>query len=237
MDYWYITGTGSGLGKALAERALEREDRFITGMSRHQPVVHPRYTHLPMDLTNLRLLGDFHFTIPQDARALVLVNNAGSIGEMRYTGSLDASGIAPVYLLNCVAPHLLANAFIRDAGAMACRKILINIISGASTDPYDGWSEYCASKAALEMLSRCIAREQELSGGNVIVWAIAPGVMDTAMQDKIRRSDIKDFSRKKKFTDLKENNALRPVAEVADAILRMADHPEQFAAIIHNLKM
>src|SRR3546814_4327566 len=37
--------------------------------------------------------------------------------------------------------------------------VIVNISSGAATSPLEGWSHYCATKAAVLMLTRCVDKE------------------------------------------------------------------------------
>ncbi|MCZ7598064.1 MAG: hypothetical protein M5U09_10565 [Gammaproteobacteria bacterium] len=53
--------------------------------------------------------------------------------------------------------------------------------------------------------------------------AIAPGVVDTAMQDAIRASDPADFPQIGKFTALKEGGALSTPRHAAEAMIRLIE--------------
>lgn len=55
-----------------------------------------------------------------------------------------------------------------------------------------GWAAYCASKAALLMLTRSIALEGE--AGGILGLALAPGLVDTGMQAAIRDARINAVS-------------------------------------------
>ncbi|KAJ2038329.1 hypothetical protein H4S03_002407 [Coemansia sp. S3946] len=59
---------------------------------------------------------------------------------------------------------------------------VINISSGAAINAYQGWSAYCASKAALNMVTQAIAMEEP----DVVAIALRPGAVDTDMQKVIR---------------------------------------------------
>ena len=57
MNYYYITGTSSGLGKALAEIILEKPENAVFGICRKQNIEHPNYHHFSVDLNeNLKNL-------------------------------------------------------------------------------------------------------------------------------------------------------------------------------------
>ena len=65
---------------------------------------------------------------------------------------------------------------------------VVNISSGAASSPYAGWSVYCASKAGLDHFTRCVGLEQRGQAFPVTCIALAPGVIDTGMQEVIRAS-------------------------------------------------
>jgi NAD(P)-dependent dehydrogenase (short-subunit alcohol dehydrogenase family) len=59
------------------------------------------------------------------------------------------------------------------------RGTIVNITSDAGVNAYPGWGGYGASKAALEHLSRVLAKELEGSGVRLLV--VDPGDMNTEM--------------------------------------------------------
>ena len=61
------------------------------------------------------------------------------------------------------------------------------ISSLAGTNPISGLSAYCASKAALDHLTRCLMLEVRQQG--VKVTTIAPGSVDTAFDGMPRGAD------------------------------------------------
>ena len=69
--------------------------------------------------------------------------------------------------------------------------IVVNLSSGAATSPLEGWSHYCASKAAAAMLTRCAQREAK---AGVRVVGLSPGTVATDMQVQIKSSGINPVS-------------------------------------------
>lgn len=59
---------------------------------------------------------------------------------------------------------------------------LITVGTGASQQPIAGWSAYCTSKAGLLMFTRVLAAEEP----GITSLSMTPGVVDTAMQERIR---------------------------------------------------
>ena len=236
MDYYFITGSSRGIGRALVEKALERPNARVMGFARSAGWPHPRYAHTTVDVSALAGRADTFFPAVDAPRRLVLINNAGTLGEVKYLGELDDLSVVTLFNLNVTAPTLLMNAFIRRYRAMRAEKLIINVSSGAGKYPVDGWSGYCASKAALDMVSQVAAQESALRNDGFRVFALAPGVVDTAMQDHIRTTDAASFSKRQKFVDYKAENALDDPAATAEKFFRLIDHPERFPEVMQDVR-
>jgi benzil reductase ((S)-benzoin forming) len=223
MHYYLITGASQGLGRALAEAILERPDTQVLGISRHATIEHERYQHQPLDLSDIEAvehnLGKIFGPRP-DAQSLTLINNAGTLGEIGYVGELPNEHFQFVFDLNVVAPTMLMNTFLSAYGHLGhLPRTVLNITSGAAQRPVDGWAAYCASKAALNSLSETAQKEQDLRGSGVRVWALAPGVVDTAMQEHIRTAEVAQFSEQEKFAGLHAEGQLQSPQAVAGKIV------------------
>ncbi len=129
------------------------------------------------------------------------------------------------------------NAFLRRYQGADAQKIIINVSSGAGKYPVDGWSGYCASKAALDMVSQAAALEQHVRGANnVRIYALAPGVVDTPMQEQIRETDAADFSKLDKFMNYKADNALDDAETTAEKFFQLINHPERFEEVLQDVR-
>src|SRR5690606_16985856 len=102
---------------------------------------------------------------------------------------------------------------------------LVNISSGAANRAIPSWAGYCASKAALNMLTETFYLEELEKGNNPIVYAVAPGVIDTDMQVQIRSSLQSDFSSVDNFKALKSNKSLFTPKEAAVKLLYLLEKP------------
>ena len=98
--------------------------------------------------------------------------------------------------------------------------LLVNITSGAATTPYEGWAAYCAAKAAVDQLTRVVAAEE---AGGPAGRAVAPGVVDTDMQEADPLGGRGGLPRVERFRDLARDGAFNSPAWVADHILRLLD--------------
>ena len=70
--------------------------------------------------------------------------------------------------------------------------VIVNLGSGAAHTPLEGWSHYCAAKAATLMLTRCAHLENR--GRGIRVYSLSPGTVATDMQRKVKASGINPVS-------------------------------------------
>jgi benzil reductase ((S)-benzoin forming) len=239
MHYFLITGASQGLGRALAEAILKRPDTWVLGISRHATIEHARYQHQPLDLSDIEAvehnLAKIFLPHP-DAESLTLINNAGTLGEIGYVGELPNEHFQFVFDLNVVAPAMLMNTFISAYGSLKnIPRTILNISSGAAQRPVDGWAAYSASKAALNALSETTQKEQDLRGSGIRVWALSPGVVDTAMQAHIRATKPTQFSEQQKFEEFHSNGQLQEASAVASRIINWLSTSPTIGSVVVRL--
>lgn len=234
MNYYYITGTSGGLGRAMAEKLLESENNRVFGISRTRSLSHDRYSHFNVDLNEN--LAHFHFPDHSDAETLVLINNSGILGPVKPAGSVDHQELKKVIRVNLIAPLILLDKFIKTYQEAPCCKVLINISSGAARYPFPSWMGYCSSKAGLDMATQVIATEQKSRKFPVYAFSVAPGIVDTGMQDEIRRVKPEDFPLHQVFVDYKENHQLWPPEKSAAAILGICENPEKYNEVLLDVR-
>jgi NAD(P)-dependent dehydrogenase (short-subunit alcohol dehydrogenase family) len=166
-----VTGTSSGIGKAIAARLLGGGWRIHGLDIAAESLQDEAYTHHRVDLT--------------DRKATVLVANAvGNVDAI-----VHAAGImrgARLGMLDHVAGevlwrlHVEAAAVLVDALAMQLpRGGRIVLIGSRAAKGVVGKSQYGAAKAALAALARAWAKELVARG--VTVNVIAPAATETAM--------------------------------------------------------
>ena len=234
MNYFFITGTSRGIGQAIKDELIGNPGNQVYGYSRSYMPSLENYSHQIIDLSNPDEIKKFSFPGLKNSDLIVLINNSGTLGEVGHVGSISNESLIDALTLNLIAPAALTNAFINQYKVMKCRKLIINISSGAGKNPYDGWGAYCASKAGLDMFSRVIKEEQ--SGGDFEIYSIAPGVVDTQMQTDIRKASENQFSRVEDFINYKENNILIDPVTVAKNILSFIFHPKSNMGTVFSLK-
>jgi len=223
----YITGTSSGIGKAIALKLLKKGHQVI-GLSRNCTITELNYSHVTIDLSDVEAVASFEF-VANNTDDIILINNAGVIGPIKPVGHHVEQEIIQVNTVNVIAPQILINKFINRFIHSNQNYQIVNVSSGAGKNPIDAWSTYCASKAAIDLFSETIA--QELTSRNHRNWhvfSIAPGVVDTKMQGEIRDSNPSHFLSHQKFVDLNKNNELANPDFTADLFYKVISDPNSY---------
>lgn len=212
----FISGASSGIGRALADkvpfdpaRVVDISRRGATGAE-----------HLAADLADPaswpRVAERFADELAGFAgERAMFVHNAGTLEPMGFAGEVDADAYTRQVLLNAAAPQVLGDAFLRAAAGTRAPCTLLFIGSGAATSVYEGWSAYCGGKAAVDHWVRVVGAEQKRRGDRCRVLSVAPGVVETAMQEQIRGMSPDAFPAVERFRELHREGALRDPEAVA----------------------
>jgi NAD(P)-dependent dehydrogenase (short-subunit alcohol dehydrogenase family) len=103
----------------------------------------------------------------------IVINNAGTIHPKRILESDTHLWINDIQV-NLIGTYLTAKA----ALSKKANAVIINISSTAAFNAYPDWSSYCASKAGVVTLSKCLAND----GFNS--YCLCPGAIMTKFRDK-----------------------------------------------------
>jgi len=215
----FVTGASSGIGLALA-RAVPWKGARVVDISRRGA---PGLEHVRADLADPASWQAVAALFVREMKGytgdgVVCIHSAGTLEPIGFAGEVDPAGYTRQVLLNSAAPQAIGDAFLRAAATTRAPCTFLVIGSGAARNVYEGWSAYCAGKAAADHWVRTVGAEQTRRGGNVRVLSIAPGVVESAMQEEIRATAERDFPEVERFKALKRDGALRPANEVADQI-------------------
>jgi len=224
-----ITGTGGGIGEALAELLLDKNYKVV-GYSRTNQIIHTNFTFKKIDLSDLAATERLVFPEANESDVL-LVNNAATIGTIVPFNKKKTENIINEYYLNIISPTLLCNKFINTYKTNS--KLLINIGSGAANNPISSWSTYCATKAGLDMLTQVITEENH---ENLTVFSVHPGIVDTNMQKKIRKTKPDLFPLLSKFTSYYTNNELENTETVAKKLYYIIQNFAEFTKNILSIR-
>ncbi len=238
MNYFYITGSSSGIGKALTDLLLQDENNSIIGLSRTNQIENTRYEHHQIDLGNIDEVLSFNFPLHSEADKVVLINNAGTLGHVTQIGNMNDAEIQKAFNVNLTAPAVLINKFVKTYKNTKQEKIILNTSSGAARHTVTSWSVYCSSKAGIDMFSNVLEDEQKdlPLHHKTKIFSVAPGIVDTAMQDKIRSVPETDFKDVSRFITFKKENMLTSPEEVARKFADIIHHPANYPEVIMDLR-
>lgn len=177
-----LTGVSSGIGHALAARLLA-DGHTVLGVSRRRPeqlARNERFRFHALDLADASAIGPaLTALVPAGATLGLVILNAGVLGEIRDLVETPLTDMRQVMDVNVWSNKLVLEAL--WARGVATPQV-VAISSGAGIKGHRGWGAYAVSKAALNMLMMVYATERP----DVHFTALAPGLVDTAMQEYIR---------------------------------------------------
>jgi NAD(P)-dependent dehydrogenase (short-subunit alcohol dehydrogenase family) len=173
-----VTGVSSGIGEAIADRLLA-DGWLVSGVSRRKPGLdHPDLTWVEADLLDPAAAATVAASVPDPS---AVVSAAGVLRTARL-GELDPEALEQMWRLHVDAPARLVDALV---GRIADGGRIVLVGSRTSTG-VAGKSQYAATKAALDGLSRSWA--MELASRQITVNVVAPGPTRTAMFDDPSRA-------------------------------------------------
>lgn len=228
MKAFFITGGSRGLGSAMVQTLLSLGfpvwtcgRTLVSGKPEEK---NDLYNYKSLNIGDQQALLSYfnswleNFSDPQIR--LYLINNASILYPMGMLGQNDLAELSHHWEVNLTAPLLLMNQLAQYAMQERQEVRILNISSGAGRKPIAGWAPYCAAKAGLDMVSRVLAEEANISGLPLKVFSVAPGKIDTAMQRQIREADIESFPLVEKFIKFKEEGELLAPKNAADKIVK-----------------
>jgi NAD(P)-dependent dehydrogenase (short-subunit alcohol dehydrogenase family) len=142
-----------------------------------------------------------------------LVNNAGAIEPIAPLGDGDPDAWGAAFDVNAKGVYYGMRAAIPPMLAQGGGAI-VTVSSGAATSALEGWSQYCAGKAAALALTRCA--HLEYGGRGIRVLGLSPGTVATDMQAAIRASGVNPVSRLDPSVHIPPEWAARAVAYLLD---------------------
>ena len=237
----FVSGGSSGIGRALIETHPHGGARVLN-LSR-RPV--PGAEHIAVDLAApsgwQRAADCFAAEIAAfrggEDGELLFLHSAGTLAPIAFAGEGDAAAYQRNVLLNSAAPQILGDAFLRATRSSPARATLLLLGSGAAGTAYEGWSGYCAGKAALEHWTRTVGAELARRRRRGRILCIAPGVVETAMQEEIRATAVADFPEVERFRTLHATGALRSTHAVARGLWALLERWGGEGAVVSELAL
>ena len=206
-----VTGGTRGIGLAIVERLAAQGFRVIALARSESAPLRQAMAAQPDnivfaagDLSDTAAIGALVARLRKEAGPLYgLVNNAG-LGTGGLLSMMRDADIEALLKVNVLAPLILTKHVVRSMMSAGTGRI-VNISSIVATNGMKGLSAYSATKAALEGMTRSLAREVGPLG--ITVNAVAPGFVDTAMTQ-----ELDEVNRER----LVKRSALRRMAEAGD---------------------
>lgn len=193
-----ITGASRGIGAAAARvfaaagarvALLARSTGAVEGLAAE---IGPQALALGCDVADAQALqAVVDVVVARWGRLDVLINNAGvidPIARLTEAGPEDWGRAIDINLKGVFHGIRAAVPVMRAQGGGT----VITVSSGAATNPLEGWSSYCASKAGALMLTRALHLEE--GGHGIRALGLSPGTVATEMQVKIRASGVNPVS-------------------------------------------
>ena len=196
-----ITGASRGIGAAAA-RALADAGAKVVLAARSAEALAALKAEIEAE-------GGTAYAVPgdigrlEDVRTLVetavqetgrldgLINNAGLIDPIARLADSDPEAWSQIVDVNLKGVYygirFALPAMLNGGGGT-----IINISSGAATGALEGWSHYCATKAAVLSLTRMVDKEYGDQG--IRMLGLSPGTVATEMQVQIKASGINPVS-------------------------------------------
>lgn len=121
----------------------------------------------------------------------VLINNAGVIDPIAHMTQADPEAWGQLIDINLKGVFYGMRAAVPVMKRQGAGSVL-TISSGAAHNAIEAWSAYCASKAAVNMMTRSLHHEEAEHG--IRAMGLSPGTVATQMQREIKTSGINPVS-------------------------------------------
>jgi NAD(P)-dependent dehydrogenase (short-subunit alcohol dehydrogenase family) len=172
-----VTGAGSGIGAAIADRLAERGDRVV------------RLTREVVDLSDAAAVAQWTADFAEDLGRLdSLLHVAGTV-DLASVAELDPEVWQRHLAVNLTAPALLTGPLLPALRAAGGTVVFVN--SSAGLTGHARWSAYAASKFGLR--ARADSLRAEEAGTGVRVTTIFPSRTATPMQERVHEQEGRTY--------------------------------------------
>jgi NAD(P)-dependent dehydrogenase (short-subunit alcohol dehydrogenase family) len=181
---YIISGAGSGIGRAIAQKLAEQYRCILLGRNK---------TNLEQTLATLK--GNGHQVLVADIKSIdSLAEAAQTLGDMKVSGLVANSGIGgenqwgpadrwdDIIGTNLTGTYNFVNTFLRNLQGQQTETHIVITSSVLARLGVANYSAYCASKAGLLGLMRSWA--VQYAPEKILVNAICPGWVDTEMSQE-----------------------------------------------------
>lgn len=220
-----VTGAANGIGKAITQRlildgyfVIAVDVDLVNGSRLIKEFGDEHVVFMEADISSEDEILELFRKIQQGYQRLdVLVNNAGIIRD-NMIWNMPAEDFDLVINVNLKGTWLMCREAAKIMKEQNSGRI-VNIASRAWLGN-SGQSNYSASKAAVVGMTRVLALE--LGKYDVCVNAVAPGLIDTPLTQKLKEEILR------KLIDAQPTKAIGKAADVANAVAFLASDKTQF---------
>lgn len=225
-----LTGTTRGLGAAMAQQ-LAKTGNFLVTLSRKAssdlPGIAKKHgtalTQIEVDLSkneSVKQAVSQLSPLLSGHSHIRFIHNAGIVTPIAQTPSLtNLDAINDAFHVNITSAIFLTAHVLSGTPNATDRRIML-ISSGAGRNVSSGWAVYCATKAAMDRFAEAAQLDQ---GDRARVVSMAPGVIDTPMQETIRATSKDALPSLDRFISFKENKQLADPEAVAQRLLKVIE--------------
>lgn len=233
-----VTGASRGMGLAMAEQLLAKENHLLCISRRPEPLLDAvaAQKNCPLeqwahDLSQpesaaARLKVWLDSLDPQQLTSVTLINNAGMIPTIAPLSASEPAELARSLRVGLEAPMLLTAVFLSATEKWTMPRRVLNISSGLGRRAMASQAAYCAAKAGMDHFTRCLALDEARLANGARVCSLAPGVIDTDMQLQLRSADAAGFPDQTSFAQLKAAGQLSSASEAAKRVLAWLARPD-----------
>ncbi|MCX7904390.1 MAG: SDR family oxidoreductase [Caloramator sp.] len=220
-----ITGASSGIGEAIAERFLKEGAKVIgCGLEDRMKFASDNVLYIKANITNYEeVINVVEKGIEKFGRIDIVVNSAGVTG----VGTIETTSVEEFkrqFNINVFGTFNVCKAAVKYLKQQPSGSI-INIASDLGVKPIPERIAYCPSKAAVVMLTKCLALEL---GPTIRVNAIMPGLTETPMiKDRIESAKDPDEFRRQ-MADLYVLKRMCTTDDIANAAVFLASEESSF---------
>ncbi|GIT89635.1 short-chain dehydrogenase [Jannaschia pagri] len=197
-----VTGASRGIGEATARHLAAlgaqvvlaaRSDQDIARIAAEIEDAGGHTQAIPTDVANSQAVADLvQAALAWTGRLDLFVNNAGLIDPIARIMDSDPMAWSDVIDVNVKGVYHGLRHAMPVMAAQEGGGTIVNISSGAANSTLEGWSHYCASKAAVLRLTGVAHTEAKDKGIRVV--GLSPGTVATQMQHSIWSSGVNPVS-------------------------------------------
>lgn len=205
----FITGNRKGIGLHLTEYYLTKGFN-VAGCSRSESdFKHPNYTHFICDVSNENEVKQTVRQIKKQFGSVdVLINNAG-MASLNHSLLTPGSTVKKVFETNFYGSFFFSREIAKVMKNNGGR--IVNFSTVAVPMNLDGEMVYASSKAAIEKMTKIMAKE--LASFNITVNAIAPSPVYTDLIKVVPKDKIEELLNKQA---IKRLGTMQDVENVID---------------------